>query len=245
LNFEHIHDGITQDRQILFEPRHAPMELRLIDEHTAELYQAPTPTWGLESCHRYALLPDGTIELTVDFIPRRATFRNGFIGLFWASYINQPESKSIHFVGHQNGGDPTPHWVEATSPEHGVLATHLAADDHRSFPRDPDFPLTLVFNRSHYRYDEPWYFGVSHGMAFAQVFRPHDHVRLSQSPSGGGPNNPAWDFQALFPDAEVGRLSRLVMRASYLPYESHEQIGQAVEPHLQALKQQEEQAPEH
>ena len=77
LNFEHIHDGTSQPREILFEPRHALMELRLIDTSTVELYQAPTPTWGLESATRYAMLADGTIEMTFERIP--VAFRNGYI----------------------------------------------------------------------------------------------------------------------------------------------------------------------
>lgn len=235
LNFEHIHDGTVQDRRILFEPRHAPMELRVVDAHTAELYQKPTPHYGLESCTRYRLLDDGAIEMSFECIPRRAAFANGYVGLFWASYIHQPESLDIHFKGHAANEPPAARWIRGVTPAHGQLSTHLAGDDRRQFVHDPAFPLTLVFHLSNYRYREPWYYGVSRGMAFVQMFRPKDRMRISQSPSGGGKGNPAWDFQYLIPDYEVGRRYQMVMRAMYVPYESPEQIERVSEPHRRAL----------
>jgi len=237
LNFEHILDGTTQERSILFEPRNAPMELRVIDPFTAELYQKPTPHYALESCTRYRLLDDGTIEMAFECIPRRATFKNGYIGLFWASYIHRPESLDIHFKGHPADGPAAAEWIRGVTPAHGRLSTHLATGDRRQFAHDPNFPLTLVFNFSKFRYAEPWYYGVSHGMAFVLMFRPKDQVRLTQSPSGGGEGNPAWDFQFLIPGYEVGRRYQMVMRAMYLPYESPGQIEHASAPHRKALGQ--------
>lgn len=227
LNFEHIHDGTNQDRDILFEPRRAPMELRVIDKNTVELYQRPTPTWQLESSLRYRMLAGGTIEMTLECIPHGKTFRNGYIGLFWASYIHLPESLDIHFRGHKVGKPSEVRWIRGITPAHGQLSTHLASNDERKFTHDDNFPLTLVYNRSEFRYAEPWYYGVSHGMAFVLMFRPQDNIRLTQSPSGGGRGNPAWDFQYFIPNYQVGKRYQMVMRATYLPFESPEQIVRA------------------
>ncbi len=236
LNFEHIHDGTVQERTILFEPRNAPMELRAIDPFTAELYQKPTPHYGLESCTRYRLLDDGAIEMTFECTARRAAFQNGYVGLFWASYIHRPESLDIHFKGHAADGPEGAEWIRGITPAHGELSTHLTTGDNRIFPHDPKFPLTLVFNLSKHRYAQPWYYGVSHGMALAFVFRPRDQVRFSQSPSGGGERNPAWDFQCLIPNYQVGKRYQTVMRAMYLPYESPEQVEKALARHCKALE---------
>jgi hypothetical protein len=235
LNFEHILDGTTQPREILFEPRNAPMQLRLVDEHTAELYQAATPHWGLESCQRYELLEDGTIQFTIECIPRRETYWNGYIGLFWASYIHQPESLDIHFRG-RNVSEPGPViWIRGVTTSHGTRATHVAADDTRTLPHDDDFPLTLVFNRSEHTFAQAWYYGVSHGMAYVLAFRTANQVRLTQSPSGGGDGNPAWDFQFFISDYEIDHLYRFVMRAVYVPYESPDQIMGIAEHHQKTL----------
>jgi hypothetical protein len=235
LNFEHIHDGTTQPADLLYEPRRAPMELRVVDAHTAELYQKPTPHWGLESCQRFRLLEDGTIELTVECVPRKRSFTNGYVGLFWASYIHQPEWTGIQFLGHPAGPDRKPRWVRAASPEHGADATHRSDDDARDFHHDDNFPMKLVFSNSQWRFSAPWYFGTSHGMAFAQVFRPGDAVRFSQSPSGGGAGNPAWDFQFFIPNYKVDQVYRFVARAAYLAVHEPEDVRRVIEPHLRAL----------
>ena len=38
------------------------------------------------------MLPDGAVEMTLECVPRRRTFKNG--------YIASPESGTIHFLGH-------------------------------------------------------------------------------------------------------------------------------------------------
>lgn len=236
LNFEHIHDGTVQPRKVLFEPRHAPMQLRVVDAHTAELYQPPTPHYALESCTRYQLLDDGTVEMTFECIPRKKSFRNGYIGLFWASYIHQPPSGAIHFRGHAAGENAAAtRWLECLSPRHGEDATHPAADDTRTFTHDREFPLSLVFHLSKWRYREAWYHGRHGNVAFVQIFRPRDRVRFSQSPSGGGRGNPAWDFQVILPEYQVGRRYQLVLRAGLLPFVSVEQLQRDTARHRRAL----------
>jgi hypothetical protein len=213
------------------------MRLRLIGEHAAELYQPPTPHYRLESCIRYELLEDGTIEMTLECIPRGKGFKHDYIGLFFASYIQQPESLDIHFRGRSGGeADSPPGWIRGVTPVHGQLSTHRAAGDSRDFAHQPDFPLSLVFNFSKHRYVEPWYYGISHGMALVFMFRPQDEVRLTQSPSGGGAGNPAWDFQWFIGDYEVGRRYTFVMRTMYLPYESPDQVVKASSAHRMALQ---------
>lgn len=235
LNFEHIHDGTAEGLKAKFEPRVFPMELRIIDADTVELYQPPTGNWQLESCGRYELLEDGVIEYTFECIPRAGGYRHGYIGLFWASYIHQPADKAIHFLGRERDSDSAAAWIKGVTPKHGVDSTHPPADYPYAITVDDDFPLTLVNHPSKYAYTDSWYYGVSNSMALVMMFRPKDKIWMAQSPSGGGQGNPAWDFQWFIPDYKVGEAYGFKMRAAYLLYESRQQIEAATRHHREAL----------
>src|SRR5208337_536506 len=103
LNFEHIFDGDKRDTdgkgKIFFEPRNQPMTFKKISDTEAELHQEPTPTFHLESWTAFKLVAPHYLDMTFTCRPTQHVFAHGYIGLFWASYINAPEDKSLYFRG--------------------------------------------------------------------------------------------------------------------------------------------------
>ncbi len=227
LNLEHIFDGDKGDyddsRKIFFEPRNAPMSFKKLSDTAAELHQPPTPTFFLESWTRFELVAPHYIDMTFRFVPTQHAFEYGYIGLFWANYINAPEDKSIYF---RNGGI----WHQLCSQRHNDESTVRHRDDRLELKFRAGMGDALYKNLSTLRYDEPFYYGLFRNHIFILMFDRTEGIRFTHSPSGGGINkesqttNPAWDFQYLLPRYEVTKEYQFRLRAVYRERCSRDQI---------------------
>jgi hypothetical protein len=231
LNLEHYFDGRPRqaERHIFFEPRHAPMEFRRLSETKAELRQAATPVYGVESRTTFELREPHYLDMSYRAIPRRGDYSGGYLGIFWASYINGPQDKSIYFLQAGSTLDK-PQWVQFVTQTHGRDSTVLAAGQERREPAVTEDPPALFRNFSPLRYSEPFYYGRFGDMVLIYMFRPSPYLRFAHSPSGGGRSaagddtNPAWDFQLVIPEPQPGKEYELTMRAVYKPWAGRDDV---------------------
>jgi hypothetical protein len=63
-------------------------------------------------------------------------------------------------------------------------------------------------------------------MGLAFLFDSDQIIRFTQSPSGGGPHNPAWDFQYIIPHPKTNREYSFKGRLVYKPVTDKEDIRQ-------------------
>jgi hypothetical protein len=218
-NLEHIFSGDSMADK--FEPRRHPMTLTRIDQNTVELHQSATPVSNLESWTRFVLQPPHYLDVEFRCQAHPSDyFAHGYIGLFWASYINAPEDKHIYFWGNSTQ-DPSPRWISAFSESHGSKSTHRSAQDSRTlFFADNFSTQFLARDYSDFRFLKPVYYGRFRNMVLVYMFDNDPDVRFSQSPTGGGPLNPAWDFQFIIQPFKFDTTYSFKSRIVYKPFVS-------------------------
>ena len=224
VNLEHYFDANPRpkDVKVFFEPRHAPMEFHRLSDTKAELRQAVTPVYQVESRTLFELKDPYYIDITYRAVPRKKDLKGNYLGIFWASYMNGPLDKSIYFL---RGGSTldAPQWVQLATQAHGRDSTVRPAGDTKELEL-PDDPTLLFANMSPFHYGEPFYYGRLGDMVLIYIFRPNPYLRFAHSLSGGGRSvsgddtNPAWDFQMVIPNFEVGKEYGLDMRVVYKPW---------------------------
>ncbi|MBM3844843.1 MAG: hypothetical protein FJ405_00975 [Verrucomicrobia bacterium] len=230
LNFEHIFSGDAASYGWnIFEPRQAPMELRRSSKRRAELRQEQTQHWPLRSRLVFEV-KDDAIDLTYRGTPLQDVWRkHGYIGIFFASYIQSPEDMAIQFIGRSRPGrgDATPRWIKHLPTSHGTGANHRPSGSTWDPAFDEGFKISLASGFSDFEYLYPFYFGRSGENVLVMMFEKlHDggEMRFAQSPSGGGTGNPAWDFVYFRRDYAVGREFKFRVRAVYRKFTNVEDI---------------------
>lgn len=224
-NLEHIFGGDSLVQ--LFEPRLHPMTLYRKSEAEVLLYQTPTPISSVESLTTFKVVSPHYIDVTFECIfHNTAFFSHDYAGLFWASYIDHPPDRKIYFRGRSEKQSDSTAWIAAWSDKHGDSSTHRGVNDDNDFYLADNFNATLASNFSAYRYSEPYFFGRYKDMVLAFLFDGRDVIRFSQSPNGGGQQNPAWDFQYLIPSPEDGKTYSFKARMIYKPFVSENDIAE-------------------
>ncbi len=200
MNYEFILNGDASTFDYdLFEPRVAPMQISRISGNKVLLEQPRTENWPLQSAITFELT-GSLVEMTYEGIPLEDIGgKYGYIGLFFASYIRGPEEKGIHFIGRNRSDTENSEgeWIYHLPSAHGTDANHRPAGSQWDPEFDEDFPVRLASGISDLEYIYPFYYGISGDYVLIKMFeRPteYDEMRLAQSPTGGGPENPAWDF---------------------------------------------------
>jgi len=227
LNFEHIFDGQTLDvkgeSKIFFEPRNAPMKFNKVSATEAELHQPPTPTFFLESWTTFKVVEPHYIDFAFRCRPTQHAFKRGYIGLFWASYINAPDDKSMYLRGKSG-------WLQHCTPAHNAMSTVLYEKDGFEMTFSRDHRDCLYKSFSPLRYEIPLFYGLFRDMTVIVFFDRTNGIRLTHSPSGGGNNatrqttNPAWDFQFVIPEFDVNKDYEFKGRLIYRPKCSRDEV---------------------
>jgi hypothetical protein len=235
LNFEHIFSGDAESfGWNIFEPRLAPMRLTRRSSTSIELRQERTEHWPLRSRVTYEVVGDA-IDFTYSGTPLADAWKkHGYIGVFFASYIQQPKDMSLEFIGRSRPGlgDTNAHWIKHLPPKHGEAANHRPAGSAWDPPLDDGFKIPLVSGVSDFEYLYPFYFGRSGEYLFVMMFeRPRDggELRFAQSPSGGGTGNPAWDFVYFQRGYAVNREFSFRARAVFRRFKDAEEVIQLYE----------------
>lgn len=210
LNLEHIVTGEhLQESKAFFEPRNVPMTLTRISESEAELHQPPTPTFHVESWTRFRLFAPHYLEMDFRCRPHEAVFPRGYLSLFWASYMNAPDDKSLYFLGGLD--EQKDMWTQLCTQWHNDQSTVRHRDDQFEMTFPEGGRDTLFKSLSRFRFDQPFFYGHFDDLVWIVMFDRSEGIRFTHSPSGGGfgversTTNPAWDFQFLIPDPEVGK----------------------------------------
>ena len=213
-------DGLfaTEQGGDIKEPRNHPMQLERMSANSVKLTQTNTFQTPVDSTTVFEVKEPHIIDFAFSAKLNRPVREGKQFGFFWASYMNAPHSPCLYFV------DEDTFWSCLSADKHiGGANTVCHASVAEPFSSSP--PETHLANSfSERRFHIPLMYGRPGDgkMLFLQMFDQTSPIRLTMSPRGGADpdlrrRHPAWDFQFIVDEAEVGVECKMCCRVVYEP----------------------------
>jgi len=224
MNLEHYFDGATDmtAQEARFDPRYSPMTFERPSSREAVLRQPPTRLFGVESLTRFTAFEPYYIDFEFQCIPRRDYFPHGYLGAFWANYLNEPEELEIHFLGYRSPDQQQPQWIKTCGGPYYGRGTKLAPPPHEK----GDFFSHTLFRRGEYDWAEPHFYGTIRGYLFLLMFECQFPLGIYAGSSPGGWN--PWDFQILIPRPRVGKAYGLSARLCVTRFQGQQHVAEEI-----------------
>jgi len=218
INMEFFFDGFKHDT----EPRWlgkdnnrqpTPTEVKYSGRDRATIHWRETPSWGVEAWVSFQVVAPHYVDIVIRLQPRKRSFRHGYMGAFFASYIADPEKKEFYFWGREANASSSG-WQTSNLTPGKQTAYYPSAEE-----RDGCFGEEFFFGpRSSRVFEKPLMFGLWRNMVLAWFFDSADNLRLAYNARGGGEQNPAWDFALFVPNYRERRIYFRSLRLMFKPF---------------------------
>ena len=197
-----------------------PSQLTRLDDNSVQLTTSIPEPRRIEVSTIFTLVSPHYIDLETRCVAHPGSFEGDWLGLFWASYIHEPEDKNTWFLGRRDSSGPE-EWVQslAEQPAHGPV---FASEADALVEGEPDPAGRLFHNIRPARYIHPFFYGRWRNMMLQMMFTGPETLRFAVAPGGGGLNNPAWDFSILVKDCQPLTEYNFGARVVFKPFVSPE-----------------------
>ena len=242
LNFEHIFNGLARDYEpSFFTPRVDRNYLVVHSEKSASIrFASEDCTWGMGSTMTYTLREPHFVDLTFRCTPTADRFDKGYAAMMWASYMNRTRSREIHFLGREGGREG---WVTFGNMVNGELEVGTVAHvDARPLPYEKESRTLNIVEHPTKKFIEPFYYGLVDGdndlrteddtLVYIMMFDQTASIRFAMwnfiKNAEGKPDthSPAWDWQYVIHDPEVGHTYGYRARVVIKPWVDQDDVVQ-------------------
>ena len=245
LNFENVFNGVTADNaRSGYTPKRDPCLIEAHSDASASLrWPAENSSWGLECEMRFTLSGQSCVDLEFTTTPRRNDFAHDrfaphYAAMMWSSYMKQARDRKIYFYG-VNGEKKG--WVTlGEDTDVGFDTGAVPYDGAPCLPHEDEADSGNIVEHPAKRFLLPFYYGLVDGdgdvstvddtMVYIVMFDQCEPIRFAMwnftKNSDGEPDthSPAWDWQFVVRNPEVGKTYSYKARIVYKPFISAERV---------------------